>query len=199
MLQFAVGRVTAFVKLPKNASAKRSLGNELLTLKRLAKLDITPFLYGEVSFDTDDERLPMYALETGIAMQLMSGALTDLFGESEWLWSPIGQTQTEQIVNPFCERSSVQLGSIMAQLETLVKGLHGAGVRHGDLKPGNIVVMRVPRETGVRLRLIDFGSATYRPGQSSCVILCSVVCSNLVPCIDPRLSFPLKLLVCCVA
>ena len=84
-------------------------------------------------------------------------------GEMEFLSMEFvdGQTLSEQIdrdgpvPEPEAREIARQICAGLAQA-------HGQGVIHGDLKPGNVLIVRAPR-TPIRAVITDFGIATSKP------------------------------------
>src|SRR5260370_23981283 len=72
-----------------------------------------------------------------------------------------GQTLSEQIDRdgPVLQREAWE---IARQICAGLAQAHSQGVIHGDLKPGNILIVRAPRSP-IRAVITDFGIATLRP------------------------------------
>src|ERR1039457_3720357 len=84
-------------------------------------------------------------------------------GEMEFLSMEFidGQTLSEQIdrQGPVLE---VEAREIARQICAGLAQAHRQGVVHGDLKPGNILIVRAPRSP-IRVVITDFGIATMKP------------------------------------
>jgi serine/threonine protein kinase len=55
-----------------------------------------------------------------------------------------------------------EAGEVARQICAGLSQAHRQGVIHGDLKPGNIIVVQSP-ESAIRVVITDFGMATMRP------------------------------------
>ncbi|MBI1339108.1 protein kinase [bacterium] len=56
---------------------------------------------------------------------------------------------------------------IVAELLAGLEAAHAAGVVHRDLKPENVILLAEPKDTEVRLKILDFGIARAPGGQAS--------------------------------
>ena len=82
------------------------------------------------------------------------------------IFSVDGDGETQSIVmelvpgvtlRQYCERAAPERDFIVAMLDQVAEAMaeaHGAGLVHGDLKPGNLMI-----EPGGRVRILDFGLA----------------------------------------
>lgn len=103
-----------------------------------------------------------------IVMERMDGSLLDLFEDFENL-------------NPKLQLEAVRLWALACHtIASALIDLHSHKIYHLDIKPGNVLYVRIPVGNGIRMKLVDLGLSCYIGG------------TPIVPCVATGSYLPLE-------
>jgi serine/threonine protein kinase len=156
-----VGPYHLIGQLARGGTASVYLGQHAGTAERVALKILAP------AFRHDDEMIGRLLRERDVAHRARHPGLLAIHGadyvhDTPYLIMELLDGESLQALVERDELSCAAAVAIGLQIATAVAALHGAGVIHCDLKPGNIYVLYEPGFAGWPLiKVIDYGVARF--------------------------------------